>query len=383
MKISIVTPSFNRIDFLDETIESVVSQAGPFFLQYIIQDGGSDPEIIRLYERWKHRLNSGIFPIRCEGVEFSYHVENDQGMYDAITRGFEKADGDICAWINSDDLYHRGAFNTVARTFESFPNVDWVTGQQTILDSSGSVVMISPYPDSYSSEFLRRGFYQGENAKFGFPFVQQESTFWRSALWKKIGGRISNIYDLASDYQLWRQFAHHAELVKIDTILGAFRMHEGQLSGNIAGYAAHLEETPEVGSLSSAIQEVRAFIAADPVNRYLAYEPAFFQEKFSRLSIDLDWVLGKNIVWDHASSSWRLATVPLQTIGFQSYREALEILNNDNPAVHLVKARALARHSLPSESLCHYHLYLDQVPEDAIAAAERARILNASPQFPS
>lgn len=378
MKISIVTPSFNRIDFLDETIESVVSQAGPFSLQYIIQDGGSDPEIIRLYERWSQRLQSGSFPIRCEHLEFSYHVEKDLGMYDAITRGFEKADGDVYAWINSDDLYHRGALNTVARTFNSFPEVDWVTGQQTVLDSSGSVVMISPFPDSYSSEFLRRGFYQGENAKLGFPFVQQESTFWRSELWKKIGGRISNTNVLASDYQLWRQFAAHADLVKIDTILGAFRMNDGQLSGNIAEYAANLEETPEVESLSSGIQEIGQFIAADPVNRYIAYEPEFFRKKFSRLSIPLNWLLGRNIVWDHVSKSWRLAVVPLQSAGFQSFREALEIMNNDNPAGHLVKARALAYHSLHGASLQHYNLYLERAPGDAIAVAERAQILEAS-----
>ena len=371
MKISIVTPSFGRLDFLEETISSVINQSGPFRLQYIVQDGGSGREIIDVYERWSKRLKTGAQPVRCEGVEFSWHVERDHGVYDAVSRGFARADGDVLAWLNTDDIYHHGALNTVARAFAGFPDVDWLTGEQTLIDETGSVVTISTFPASYSRHFLQRGFYQSSNAASGFPFVQQESTFWRSDLWRDSGG-FPDTRALASDYQLWRRFAERTDLVKIHTILGALRMHCGQLSGNAVAYAAGLADAEgEVKQAVGVIQSIKRLIQEDSSKRFVVHEPGFHNPSTHACGMPVEWFSGRNIIWDGRSRSWKIARVPVVAAGFHSVREAVEILNDTNPMLHLPKARSLAGHSLVARALHYYDLHLADYPEDLDVVLER------------
>jgi glycosyltransferase involved in cell wall biosynthesis len=90
-KISIITPSFNQAQFLDATVQSILSQNYPN-LEYIIIDGGSTDgslEIIKKYEKHLHFWCS----------------EPDAGQYDAINKGFAHSTGEIMAWLNSDDMY--------------------------------------------------------------------------------------------------------------------------------------------------------------------------------------------------------------------------------------------------------------------------------------
>ena len=98
-KISIVTPSFNQGEYLEETILSVIGQNYPN-LEYIIIDGGSKDnsvEIIKKYEKY-----------------LTYWVsENDEGQSDAINKGFKIATGDIFGWLNSDDLFMPNVFNNI------------------------------------------------------------------------------------------------------------------------------------------------------------------------------------------------------------------------------------------------------------------------------
>lgn len=121
-RISIVTPSYNQGQFLEETIRSVLLQNYPN-LEYIIMDGGSTDnsvEIIKKYEPW-----------------LTYWVsEKDNGQADAIHLGFEKATGEIIAWINSDDCYLPNAFVHVAKKFRSAPYKNLLIGSSyhTTLD---------------------------------------------------------------------------------------------------------------------------------------------------------------------------------------------------------------------------------------------------------
>jgi len=90
-RISIVTPSYNQGQYIEETIRSVLLQGYPN-LQYIVMDGGSSDQtvdVIRKYEEWIDHWVS----------------EKDRGQTHAINKGFAMADGDIVAWINSDDYY--------------------------------------------------------------------------------------------------------------------------------------------------------------------------------------------------------------------------------------------------------------------------------------
>jgi glycosyltransferase involved in cell wall biosynthesis len=243
-----VTPVLNGEKFLDQTILSVVSQAGPFTIRYHVQDGGSKDRTMEILAAWKCRL-ARDFPVFCEGIEFSFASEPDVGLYDAVNRGFAACgDSNVMAWINADDRYDLGAFVTVAEVFSSCPDIDWLTGRPTVIAESGATSYLSPiipFPQSA----IAAGIFEG---RFARPFIQQEGTFWRPELWEKTGGVDPN-FRLAGDFDLWRRFAKQTDLVIVDAVLGCFRVRAGQLSTDMAGYHAEID-----ASFSPAEIETRA-----------------------------------------------------------------------------------------------------------------------------
>ncbi|MBF0519278.1 MAG: glycosyltransferase [Nitrospirae bacterium] len=206
-KITIVTPSFNHAAFLEECILSVISEGYPN-LQYIIIDGGSSDgsvEIIRRYEKYLSHWQSAP----------------DNGQYEAINEGFKLADGEIMGWINSDDKLHPGALWTVAMVFTACVHVQWIMGRPTVWAASGKLAnVVDPIPQ------WCRGYYLEGN--IGPPHIQQESTFWRSSLWKEAGGYIDTTLKYAGDLELWSRFFRYAGLYSVDALLGGIRSHPNQ-----------------------------------------------------------------------------------------------------------------------------------------------------------
>ena len=232
MRFSIVTPVLNGEKFLDQTILSVVGQAGPFSIRYHIQDGGSKDGTLEVLAAWQDLLAHG-FPVGCEGVEFSFECAPDNGLYDAINRGFAACgDLDAMAWINADDRFEPGAFATVEEIFRNHPDIDWLSGRTTLIDEAGTILGLSPITP-FPRKAIEAGIFDG---RFSGPlFIQQEGMYWRPTLWTKAGGLDAN-FRLAGDFDLWRRFAKHSDLVVADTILGCFRVREGQLTTNLAPY---------------------------------------------------------------------------------------------------------------------------------------------------
>src|SRR6266550_5897057 len=111
-KISIVTPSFNQGQFIEETIRSVLDQNYPN-LEYLVIDGGSTDQTIDIIHKYETHLSY-------------WESEQDRGQVHAINKGLARATGDIFAFINSDDIYFPGTFATVARYFADFPKAEWV-----------------------------------------------------------------------------------------------------------------------------------------------------------------------------------------------------------------------------------------------------------------
>ena len=112
--ISIVTPTYNRVGYIEDTVLSVLSQSYKH-IEYIVMDGGSADNTVGVLEEYRKR-----------DVRLTYASEKDDGMYDAINKGFARATGDILAYINSDDLYAPGVFEAVVAYFEKHPDVDVV-----------------------------------------------------------------------------------------------------------------------------------------------------------------------------------------------------------------------------------------------------------------
>ncbi len=102
-KITIITPSFNQGQFLEETILSVIEQGYPN-LEYLVIDGGSTDNSVEIIRKYASNITWWI-------------SEKDKGQTDAINKGLKRATGDIINWINSDDLLAKGSLHHVAEKF--------------------------------------------------------------------------------------------------------------------------------------------------------------------------------------------------------------------------------------------------------------------------
>ncbi|MEZ5997564.1 MAG: exostosin family protein [Hyphomonas sp.] len=228
-RIFIVTPCFNAAETIDQTIASVISQAGRFELHYHVQDGGSSDDTLQRLQTWKDRLENGRTPIFCDAVWFTYESAPDKGMYDAITRGFASfdfGDADWLTWINADDMLAHGAGGLLA-AIDADPRRDrvvWVAGSAAVVNSG---TIVGNTERSLCSDVIRQGLCDGRH----WEFVQQEGTFFRGSLWKSIDP-IADFASLklAGDWNLWRCFARHAELHQVNYPLGLFHERPGQLS---------------------------------------------------------------------------------------------------------------------------------------------------------
>ena len=218
MKISIITPSYNQAEFLESTIQSVLSQTG-VDLEYIVVDGGSTDGSKEIIEKYSDRIAW-------------WCSERDGGQYKAINKGFERATGDILAWLNSSDMYLPWTLNTVSRIFSNYPEVEWLAANHKLCIGEENQFAGYQKMPGYS----RNAFLKGMHGSREIPsFIQQESCFWRRSLWEKIGGKIPDTYKYAADFHLWALMFEHSHLTGLECPLAAFRFHDEQRS-KIDGY---------------------------------------------------------------------------------------------------------------------------------------------------
>lgn len=175
-RISIVTPSFNQGQFIEETIRSVLLQGYPD-LEYIVIDGGSTDnsvDIIRRYEPW-----------------ISFWVsEPDHGQAQALNKGFDRATGEIFAWLNSDDAYTSGSLFTVGECFRNHSIVDIVYGSCESVDKDGRrlATYIPPHFDLHRE--LRCN------------ILPQPASFFTRRVFRAIGG-LNEWRHYSFDYEFW------------------------------------------------------------------------------------------------------------------------------------------------------------------------------------
>ncbi len=306
---SIVTPSFKRWSYLDNCIESVLTQEGNFAIEYVVQDGDSPRQVIDVLDRWRIACDTGAFKPKCKGgISYTVTTEPDNGMYDALNRGFAKTSGEIMAWLNTDDLYHPGAFETVRQIFQRFPDVGWITGIPNSFNQYGARTGLDSFPSAYSREYIRRGWYDARFIRYGFNWIPQDCCFWRRSLWEKAGGYLDENKRYAADFDLWQRFAAHTDLVKVYVLLGGFRCHGDQLTAEPGQYDAELPQRKKppktLGALNIACKMLPPF-------RRFVFRGGKLTFPIRLIGLRRGHLTGRTIHWSYQTNSWVMQWRPV------------------------------------------------------------------------
>lgn len=200
-KISIITPSFNQGQFLEQTIRSVLLQDYPN-LEYIIIDGGSTDnsgEILTHYAPW-----------------LDFHVsEPDTGQAHAINKGLARATGDILGWLNSDDYFLPGALMTIAELYHRQPDkVAWAGAVHEKNLDGLTVQTHLPRPGNLTAF-----------ADWGYTaYVSQPGCFFSRAAYENIGGLNVSLYNVL-DVEFWMRLADLGDFATTDALLAVSRVY--------------------------------------------------------------------------------------------------------------------------------------------------------------
>ena len=224
-RLSVVTPSYNQADFLEETLRSVLDQGYPG-LEYFVVDGGSEDGSAAILGRYQDRLTG-------------WTSGPDGGLYDALDKGFARTSGEVMGWLNADDLYLPGALEAVGEVFARFPQIEWLTTlHPAACDRESRRHRVRRLPGFHREAFERGEYVVGVNRVWS-GWIPQESTFWRRSLWRRAGGRLDSGLEMAGDFELWARFFRHAELYGLERELAVFRRHAGQKTArDLPRYAA-------------------------------------------------------------------------------------------------------------------------------------------------
>ena len=212
-RVSIVTPSYNQEQFIEETIRPVLLQGYPN-LEYVITDGGSTDGTIEILRKY--------------GDAIFWLSEPDEGQSDAINKGLHMARGEILAYLNSDDTYMPGTISTAVAYFQDNPDVDMVFGDCNIIDEHSSVQGLILTKEFDLTRLLRT------------DFIPQPTVFFRRQVLDTVGFFDARLH-YAMDYDLWLRVACRQRIRRIPCIMANFRLSHGSKSvSQLEGFFADL-----------------------------------------------------------------------------------------------------------------------------------------------
>jgi glycosyltransferase involved in cell wall biosynthesis len=237
-RVSIVTPSYNQGQFIEETIRSVLLQGYPD-LEYIIIDGGSTDnsvEIINKYEKW-----------------LTYWVsEPDKGQSQAINKGFEEATGEIYTWISSDDCLLKDALKNVAHAYRASPKAGAWCGSSLFATADGKRIGVRQPPERLDVDTIAAW---SENS-FGQP-----ACFFSKDAWQQCAPLDENL-QYGMDLDLWIKIAKKFAFEKVSEVLAAERVHKDAKTQRDRGmmYAVQCQIQIRHGYEKLAMEDIRQWM---------------------------------------------------------------------------------------------------------------------------
>ncbi len=208
--VSIVTPSFNQGQFIEETIKSVINQKYRN-IEYIIIDGGSTDQTKEILLKYDNKISKVV-------------VEPDDGQSDAINKGFKMAKGELVGWLNSDDIMHENCVEEIVNLYKQNKNAVIIYG--SLLDNIDK-----------DSKLIRKGIckYIIPNKNYLLTknyFIIQMGSFYNAGILKKINYLDKSIY-YCMDLDLWLRLLDYGEIISFnDYALASVRDWEGTKTSN-------------------------------------------------------------------------------------------------------------------------------------------------------
>jgi glycosyltransferase involved in cell wall biosynthesis len=201
--ISIITPSYNQSEYIEDTLRSVQNQTYEN-IEHLVIDGGSDDGTLDILRKYENEYN------------LQWVSESDEGQCDAINKGFTQANGDIVAWLNSDDVYFdTEVFERVVNYFNTFDE-DIIYGDEVLINKTSTVTSVDARPKFDASKLSYR------------ILLAQAASFFRREVVKQEKLRVDLHYCL--DHEYWLRLSQKFSFRHVSDILAGFRVYDEQKS---------------------------------------------------------------------------------------------------------------------------------------------------------
>jgi glycosyltransferase involved in cell wall biosynthesis len=212
-RITILTPSYNQVKYIEQNILSVRNQGYPNF-EHVIIDGGSSDGTIEILKKYSH---------------LKWVSEKDKGQSDALNKGLKIATGEIIGWINSDDYYLPDIFSDVIINFSDL-HIQWILGK-----IKHFYQVLNKFVDKDNPKISYQSLFKPPS------MMRQQGAFFRKNILENVGGWDVN-FRMCMDWDLWIRLSKISEPKMINKEYAVFRFHPEQKTG-IRNFKTQINET--------------------------------------------------------------------------------------------------------------------------------------------
>lgn len=244
-RITLIMPSFNQAQYLEEAIRSILDQKYPS-LEFMILDGGSSDGSQEIIERYADRLTY-------------WHSQPDKGQTDVLIQGFDRATGDLFGWVNSDDVLLPGCLQTIADAFVARPECGLFGGNYVLIDSNSKIIRCKRHP-------VNANFF----AKYGLFIVNQPGSFFKPEDYEAVG-RLNRDLHYVMDTDLYvRMMVNGTRFAHTGVYLSGFRKHAA--AKTVAQIRRARDESWIAKRIYWPVEVIRARTRIIGTGIYLAYQ---------------------------------------------------------------------------------------------------------------
>ena len=311
-KITVVTPSFNSAEYIEETIRSVNFQFYPN-IQYIVSDNCS---------------SDGTREILCKYDFLEARITSDKGQADALNRAFKTAQGEILTWLNADDLFAPFALYKMALAFKR-GNADLIAGQAVLFEDGKAINRhIYSLPDG---PLLETEILNLKGMWLTGQYFYQPELFFTKDIYERAGGYVNDKLFFSMDYELWLRMARAgAQIETISTPVALYRKHRDQKTNDTSGYESELKQ------LTAGVSPAKTA----PKGRFSGFEWSTRLPKVVMLN-DLGFQYGAGIAHESFVKALKLLGCEVQAYALADTSNSAEISKEPDHEALFAKIRKI------------------------------------------